>query len=75
MHPTKPSCAVALSTERNNATDTDRATKGATATAHNACKPASLKELRAQLRAQLPRNYSGNREAENTADTTLRSIN
>lgn len=56
------SCAVALPRERNNATDTKSATNNATAITPNISKPASLQELRAQLRAQLARNYSGNRD-------------
>lgn len=59
---TNPSCAVALSTERNNATVTNSATEDATNTAQEARQPASLKELRAQLRAQPGRNSKGNRE-------------
>lgn len=58
----KKSCAVAFTRERNNATHSESATIGATASAINASKPASLQELRAQLRAQLTRNYSGNRD-------------
>ena len=57
-----PSCTVALPRERNNATDAERATGNATASAPNASKPASLQELRAQLRAQLTRNQSAERE-------------
>jgi hypothetical protein len=34
----------------------------------NASKPASLQELRAQLRAQLARNYIGNRDDEKQAE-------
>lgn len=58
MIPSKPSCVVALSTERNCATDTESATEGATGTAHISRKPMSLQELRAQLRAQLARNQN-----------------
>jgi hypothetical protein len=75
-----PGCAVALSTERNNATDyfdsscavalprvrncaTDDndATGKATRTP---IKPASIQELRAQLRAQLKRNKGKSEEAD-----------
>ena len=69
MKPSKPSCVVALSTERNCATDTDSATEGATGTAHISRKPLSLRELRAQLRAQLARNHGGNDPVVG-ADTT-----
>lgn len=58
MIPAKPSCAVALPRERNCATDAQSATEGATGTAAMPRKAASLQELRAQLRAQLPRNQS-----------------
>ena len=59
-----PSCEVAFASERNNATDSKTATGDATATTANARKPASLLELRAQLRAQLVRNRSGDSESE-----------
>lgn len=56
MTPSRPSCGVALPRERNRATDTQSATEGATSTATESRKPASLQELRAQLRTQLTRN-------------------
>lgn len=58
MSPSKSSCVVALPRERNRATDADGATEGATSTALKSTKPASLQELRAQLRAQLTRNQN-----------------
>lgn len=58
MIPFKPSCGVALPRERNRATNTHSATEDATGTAAESCKPASLQELRAQLRAQLTRNQN-----------------
>lgn len=64
------SCAVALSRERNNATNANSATNGATASSPNASKPASLLELRAQLRAQLARNQST--ECDSEKQTELR---
>lgn len=67
-----PSCAVAFTRERNNATDTKQATGNATTMAQNASKPTSLQELRAQLRAQLARNSECNHEAEKQAE--LRSL-
>jgi len=63
-----PSCTVAFPRDLKNATDAERATGDATATKQNACKPASLQELRAQLRAQLVRNYSGNCETNKQAE-------
>lgn len=47
-----------MSTERNCATDTESATVEATSTALESRKPSSLRELRAQLRAQLARNQN-----------------
>ncbi len=64
MKLSNPSCAVAFTRERNNATDTDSATGKATETAKNTRKPASLQELRTQLRAQLARNPSGDSATE-----------
>lgn len=55
---TRASCAVALSKERNDATPHDRATANATANDENSRKPASIGELRAQLRAQHMRNQA-----------------
>lgn len=57
MKPSNPSCVVALPRKRNCATDAHGATEEATSTALESPKPASLKELRAQLRAQLARNH------------------
>ena len=51
-----PSCIVASPREYNRATSVESATADATASTSIARKPASLLELRAQLRAQLARN-------------------
>lgn len=51
-----PSCIVASPRECNRATSAENATADATASTQTARKPASLQELRAQLRAQLTRN-------------------
>jgi hypothetical protein len=56
-----PSCAVALPRERNRATGDNDATSKATSTPS---KPASIQELRAQLRAQLKRNKGKSEEAD-----------
>ena len=63
-----PSCAVAFPRVLKNATDNERATDKATAITSNARKPASLQELRAQLKAQLVRNYGGDCESEKQAE-------
>lgn len=80
MQVCNPSCAVALPRERNNATAAESATSDATAGAQGTRKPASLHELRAQLRAQLTRNESTDKETANPApkvgagDTATNSI-
>lgn len=51
-----PSCTVAFPWQGNSATDAESATSEATGTAYISRKPSSLRELRAQLRAQLKRN-------------------
>ena len=57
-----PSCIVASPRECNRATTAGSATTGATAIPSNARKPASIQELRAQLRAQPERNQEGRQE-------------
>ena len=54
-----PSCIVALPRERNRATSAEGATSDATPETETARKPASILELRMQLRAQLTRNQQG----------------
>ena len=71
MATSNPSCAVALPRERNNATDAKSATHDATATEQNTRKPASIQELRAQLRAQLNRNQG--KEESFTPQVKLRT--
>lgn len=66
-----PSCAVAFARERNNATDAQSATSSATTSAATARKPASIQELRAQLRAQPERNQK--ERQERSADPELRT--
>ena len=67
MQLSNPSCAVALLRERNNATAAENATSDATARVQRTRKPASLHELRAQLRAQLTRNESTSKDSANPA--------
>ena len=67
MQLSSPSCAVALPRERNNATAAENATSDATARVQRTLKPASLQELRTQLRAQLTRNESTSTETANPA--------
>lgn len=67
MQLSSPSCAVALPRERNNATAAENATSDAAARLQRTRKPASLHELRTQLRAQLTRNESTSKEAANPA--------
>jgi len=71
-----PSCAVALPSLLKNATDVAGATGNATATEPNARKPASIQELRVQLRAQLARNQSTQpaKAKETELRTELRTI-
>lgn len=52
------SCAVALPIQRNCATPVNGATSDATVAGKNSRKPASIRELRAQLRAQQYRNQA-----------------
>ncbi|RZI43208.1 hypothetical protein EGT07_10215 [Herbaspirillum sp. HC18] len=59
------SCAVAVPIQRNCATQSDAATQNATGSAMTKPKAASIRELRAQLKAQQVRN-----QAE-TAPTTV----
>jgi hypothetical protein len=56
MTPQGKSCAVAIPTQRNSATHGNSATPRATSAIENSRKPASIQELRAQLRAQQCRN-------------------
>ena len=56
------SCAVAFPRVLKNATDNDPATGNATESGKTASKPASIKELREQLRAQQERNQGATRE-------------
>lgn len=67
MRLSNPSCEVALPRERNNATAAESATSDATAGAQGTRKPASLHELRAQLRAQLTRNQCIDVKSANSA--------
>jgi hypothetical protein len=71
MPNSKPSCAVAFPRDLNNATDSKSATNNATINPHSIQKPTSLKELRAQLRAQPVRNLNGNSEAESDAELRM----
>ena len=52
------SCAVAIPMQRNNATPSNVATAAATGNSKNSRKPASIRELRAQLKAQQYRNQA-----------------
>lgn len=54
------SCGVAHPTQRNSATTETSATVSATPSVENWKKPASIQELRAQLKAQQSRNRSQN---------------
>ena len=56
MNPAPESCAVAFLSQRNNATFETSATAGATVHQQIARKPASIRELHAQLVAQQERN-------------------
>ena len=58
------SCAVALPRERNNATDNISATSGATESGKTGSKPASIKELREQLKAQQTRNQGATKDGD-----------
>jgi hypothetical protein len=71
MKSSRPSCTVALSTERNHATDAEAATVGATSKPQTVPKSTSLQELRAQLRAQLARNQYGTEDAPKSASVAL----
>jgi hypothetical protein len=71
MPNSKPSCAVAFPRDLKNATDSKSATNNATTNPQNLPKPSSLKELRAQLRAQPVRNLNGNSEAESDAELRM----
>lgn len=68
METSSPSCIVASPRECNRATTKDDATPDATAPASIAPKPASLRELRAQLRAQLPCNLGGTTRTRKAAE-------
>ena len=58
------SCTVAVPRECNYATDSNDATNDTTSAEQNGRKPSSLLELRMQLRTQLTRNHSSNRDAK-----------
>ncbi|WP_136415539.1 hypothetical protein [Herbaspirillum sp. ST 5-3] len=58
MTAAQKSCAVALPIQRNCATPANDATLSATGTHQNPRKPASIRELRAQLKAQQYRNQA-----------------
>lgn len=58
METSGKSCAVALPSERNNATSKINASASATTEPRISRKPASILELRAQLVAQQKRNYA-----------------
>lgn len=75
MSVSEQSCMVAFPRECNRATDTERATGNATTGGRAPPKPASLLELRMQLRAQQSCNLlpaaSGNSDAELHGRTVL----
>lgn len=68
MSAEKKSCAVASPIQRNCATQENHATTHATLVEHVRRKPASIQELRAQLRAQQGRNQRRNHVAVEAPD-------
>ena len=73
MTPNSKSCGVAQPTQRNSATCENSATADATQVDQNAQKPASIQELRAQLKAQQGRNIIATPDLQNLAKVAQRS--